>query len=104
MPKADDNIFNSTETEDKEININNDMDGYNTGEYVLKAETKINEESLNKDKVMPLNTKLYATDPAKIEFPYGKVNIQIHIRMLKDGKILQIQNHLYQEIQMDIYI
>lgn len=35
--------------------------GYTTGEYILKVKTEVDKESLNGDKVTPLNTSVYAT-------------------------------------------
>ncbi len=61
IPAADKKVLES-EAADKKYDIKRQTNnGYSTPEYVLKVKTEVAKESLEGDRVVPLNTNIYAT-------------------------------------------
>lgn len=61
MPKVD-KLLLTAETTDKNYDAKRKTsNGYSTEEYILKVKTEVEPDSINGDKVRPLNTSIYAT-------------------------------------------
>lgn len=61
IPNEDKNVLKAEKEDKKYDTKRKTQNGYNIGEYILKVKTEIKADSVNGDKVNPLNTIIYAT-------------------------------------------
>ena len=61
MPDTDKAVLAAAKTDGNYDARRKTNNGYSTPEYVLKVKTEVDNDSLNGDKVTPLNTSIYAT-------------------------------------------
>ena len=92
MPKVD-KLLLTAETTDKNYDAKRKTsNGYSTEEYILKVKTEVEPDSINGDKVRPLNTSIYATKKPYWEDTKAVDNIYTNARGWEnkndnDGKI-----------------